>query len=241
MGNGRNGGDAPGIQKFSQPRQRPTGDGLAGPAAPPTEITRGVATILLALYLIGLLLCVAGNSASGSSALVRTIKTRLFSPWMVPLWLDLAYDTRLTYGTPDDADHVLELRPWNAPASATGATLRLPAPGMWGERAARWRRLARALVIGQDDSDREGLLPAAVAEALFASLGHEDLSLRVLRTIPPDRDVASAGGRGSVEQAYACRVRRVAGEVQLLPLPPAAEVAPLVANEAPLNPTPRSN
>jgi len=241
MGNGRNGGDAPGIQKFSQPRQRPTGDGLAGPAAPPTEITRGVATILLALYLIGLLLCVAGNSASGSSALVRTIKTRLFSPWMVPLWLDLAYDTRLTYGTPDDADHVLELRPWNAPASATGATLRLPAPGMRGERAARWRRLARALVIGQDDSDREGLLPAAVAEGLFASLGHEDLSLRVLRTIPPDRDVASAGGRGSVEQAYACRVRRVAGEVQLLPLPPAAEVAPLVANEAPLNPTPRSN
>ena len=80
-----------------------------------------------------------------------------------------------------------------------------------------------------------------MAEGLFASLGAEDLSLRVLRTIPPDRDVASAGGRGTVEQAYACRVRRVAGEVQLLPLPPAAEVAPLVANEAPLNPTPRSN
>ena len=241
MGKGKNGGDAPGIRTFSEALQRPTGDGLAGPAAPPTEITRGVVTILLALYLVGLLLCVAGNSASGSSALVRTIKTRLFSPWMVPLWLDLAYDTRLTYGTPDDADHFLELRPWNAPASATGATLRLPASGVRGERAARWRRLARALVVGQDDSDREGLLPAAVAEGLFASLGDEDLSLRVLRTIPPDRDVASAGGRGTVEQAYACRVRRVAGEVQLLPLPPAAEVAPLVANEAPLNPTPRSN
>ena len=87
MGKGKNGGDAPGIRTFSEALQRPTGDGLAGPAAPPTEITRGVVTILLALYLVGLLLCVAGNSASGSSALVRTIKTRLFSPWMVPLWL----------------------------------------------------------------------------------------------------------------------------------------------------------
>ena len=234
---GKNGVNPPAAAGLSELRALPDG----GPTDLPSEAVRGGVTLLLALYLVGLLLCVAGNSASGSSALVRTIKTRLFSPWMVPLWLDLAYDTRLTYGTPDDADHFLELRPWNAPASATGATLRLPASGMRGERAARWRRLARAIVIGQDDADREGILPAAVAEGMFASMNAEDLSLRVLRTIPPDRAVESAGGRGTIEQAYACRVRRVAGEVQLLPLPPAGEVAPLLPGDAPLTPVSRPN
>jgi hypothetical protein len=78
---------------------------------------------------------------------------------MTPPWLDLGYDTKLTYGLPDDADHRIEVRRQGAPATAR--PLVLPADGMRGERARRWRRLARAAVIAEQDPDREALLPAA--------------------------------------------------------------------------------
>ena len=98
---------------------------------------------------------------------MRAIHTRLFSPWMTPPWLDLGYDTKLTYGLPDDADHRIEVRRQGAPATAR--PLVLPADGMLGERARRWRRLARAAVIAEQDPDRESLLPAAIGAGLSRS------------------------------------------------------------------------
>ena len=80
-------------------------------AAAPGETGRSVVSVLLVIYLVGLALSVAGNSASGTSALVRAVKGRLFAVWMVPAWLDLGFDTRLTYGLPEDGDHAIELRP----------------------------------------------------------------------------------------------------------------------------------
>ena len=202
-------------------------------AAPASETVRAAVTAMLGLYFVGLALCVAGNSASGSSALVRTVKSRLFSPWMTPPWLDLGYDTKLTYGLPDDADHRIEVRRQGTPPTAR--PLVLPAAEMRGERARRWRRLARAAVIAEQDPDREALLPAAIGAGLFDDIGGDDLALRILRDVRPDRvEVATAGQRPPrFEQAYAARVRRVDGELQLIKNEPQEELAPVVREPMP--------
>ncbi|MDO7677822.1 MAG: hypothetical protein MUQ48_04610, partial [Pirellulales bacterium] len=59
-------------EPFSQPMQ-------------PSEMVRAVVSLFLAVYFFGMVLCIAGNSSSGSSVLVRTLKTKLFSPWLYPL------------------------------------------------------------------------------------------------------------------------------------------------------------
>jgi hypothetical protein len=204
------------------------------PPPPLSDALRAGLTVALALYLVGLALCVAGNSASGSSAIVRTVKSKLFSPWMTPLWLDLGYDTRLTHGLAEDGDHRFEIRRLDAPAAPEPVIL--PGPTMHGERAARWRRLARATAVSESDPEREALLPAAIGKGVFIPWYTSDVSLRVLRHLPPDRrdvldGLADVAGRD--EQPYAARVRFVDGEVQLIGSTPREELAPLVKEPAP--------
>jgi len=203
------------------------------PPPPPSETVRAGVTVALGLYLVGLLLCVVGNSAAGSSALVRTIHGKLFSPWLTLPWLDLGYDTRLTHAAPEDGDHWFEIRRLDDP---TASTVVLPGPTMRGERAARWRRLARATAVSQADPDREALLPAAVGAGAFGPWTTRDLSLAVMRHVPPDRGDVLAGNAdvaGRDEEAYAARVRLVDGEVQLIKATPPVELAPLVKEPAP--------
>ena len=201
---------------------------------PLSDAVRAGLTVALALYLVGLVLCVAGNSASGGSALVRTVKAKLFSPWMTPLWLDLGYDTRLTHGLAEDGDHRFEIRRLDDPAVPEPVIL--PGPALRGERAARWRRLARATAGSERDPEREALVPAAVGRGVFRPWSTHDVSLRVLRHLPPDRrdvldGLADVAGRD--EQAYAARVRLIDGEVQLITSTPSEELAPLVKDPAP--------
>lgn len=206
----------------------PTGPG-SGLTADLGEIPasiRGPATLLIVLYLAGLFLCVAGNTASGTSLLVGTLKDRFFSPWMVPLWLDLGHDTRLTYGLPEDADHHLEIRPAASTGGRATPSLRFPAVKDRSERASRWRRLAKAAVLAEEDAEQAGVLPAAIAAGLFAAAGREDLEVRVVRNVPPDYDTRPAPLRA--ETALEVRVRRVDGDLQLIPMPPAEELAPLI-------------
>jgi len=190
-----------------------------------SEAARAVATGAIALWLLGLVLSIMGNSDSGASAFVRTVKGRLFSPWLTPLWLDLGFDYRLTYGGPEDADHALDIgRHGDEPG--TGVTW----PGrVVGERAARWRRLARAISADVDDADRDGLLAAAAGRGAFDRLGTQDVTVRVLRTPPRDRGAASSAPTA----AYAARVRFAGGELQLLRQEARGEVAPLVRPATP--------
>jgi len=213
-------------------RQSMPAPGLEWPpaAAAPSEAVRAVVTAALAVYFLGLVLSIAGNTGSGSSPLVRTLKDRLFSPWMVPPWLDLGFDYRLTYGGPEDADHRLEVRRFDA---AGRDAVRLPG-GLTGERGARWRRLARSIALAAEDSDRDGLLAAAIGKGMFDELGSEDLSVRVVRTPLADRGESAL----PTVQAYSARVRMVGGEVQLLRTEARAEVAPLVRPAAGGNPKP---
>lgn len=201
---------------------------------PLSDAVRAGLTVALAVYLVGLVLCVAGNSASGGSALVRTVKAKLFSPWMTPLWLDLGYDARLSHGLAEDGDHRFEIRRLDDPDAPEPVVL--PGPAMRGERAARWRRLARATAVSERDPEREALVPAAVGQGVFMPWYTNDVSLRVLRHLPPDRrdvldGLADVAGRD--EQAYAARVRLVDGEVQLITATPREELAPLVKEPAP--------
>jgi hypothetical protein len=157
---------------------------MNGAGAQNKNAVRGVVTVALAVYLLGLLLTVMANSASGSSSLVRTLVNRLFAPWMAPAWLDLGFDYRLTHGGPADgvvpaegtgpADGTaeLEIGPWGGPPAAVR---RFPGQ-LRGERAERWRRLARA-VAAADDADREGLLATAAARGMFATVGAQDLAV----------------------------------------------------------------
>jgi len=181
---------------------------------------RAAITGAIALVLIGVVLAIAGNSDSGSSALVRTVKGRLFSPWLTPPWLDLGFDYRLTYGAPEDADHALDIR---RHGDERGIPVRLPG-GLTGERAARWRRLARAISMDVDDADRDGLLAAAVGRGMFVDLGGEDVIVRVVRTPPTDRGAAPP----PAATAYEARVRVTGGALQLLRQEARGEVAPLV-------------
>ena len=180
------------------------------PSARPLSDTAQAATsVALAAYLLGLVLSIAGNSVSGSSALVRTIKGRLFSPWMAPAWLDLGFDHPLTYGMPEDADHMLDVR-----RSAGGDAVRLPGLRT-GERAARWRRLARRIAAAVAE-DAAAPLAAGVGRGGFASLEADDVVVRVLRTPLAERSSPPAPPR--LVSAYAARVREVGGEVQLIEL-----------------------
>lgn len=184
----------------------------------PSSVTQAAVTVALAVYLLGLALSVVGNTASGSSSLVRTIKSRLFAPWMVPPWLDLGFDYRLTYGSAEDGAYSLEVR---RRGDTKTTPMRLPGR-LGGERAARWRRLARSVAV--EDADRDGLLAAAVGRGMFDDVGAEDVVVRVLRTPLVDR----GGPPTATVQASSARVRMVGGEVQLLRAEPRGEVAPLV-------------
>jgi len=190
--------------------------------APASETVRGIVTVALVFYLGGLLLAVAGNTASGASALVRTIKSRLFSPLLVPAWLDLGFDVPLTYGLPEDADHSIELQD----VRGTGAARRLPGLEFGGERAARWRRLARAIAAGDVLGDVPSHLATAVAAAGFSDLGTEDVTIRVVRPVLPEP--RAVGGATRFERPLEARVRRVGGELQLIRKEEVAAVAPLV-------------
>jgi len=193
----------------------------------PSPVTQAAVTVALAVLLLGLVLSIAGNTGSGSSAVVRTIKSRLFAPWMVPPWLDLGFEYRLTHGSDEDGDFRIEVR---RQGDAKTSPVRLPGR-LTGERAARWRRLARSIAL--EDADRDGLLAAAFGRGMFDEVGAEDVTVRVLRTPLADR-----GGLPTAPvQASSARVRMVGGELQLIRAEPRGEVAPLVRPEASGNPS----
>lgn len=186
----------------------------------PSDAVQAVATVALGVYLVGLGLTILGNSASGSSALVRTVKGRLFAPWLQPAWLDLGFDHHLTHGVPEDADHALELAAWGGGGDAV---IELPGAAR-GERAARWRRLAKAIAVG--GAGDPAVLAAAVGRGAFADLGRDDVRVRVVRWPLPE----PAGPPVDVGPApvYTARVRVVDGDVQLIKSEPRGELAPLV-------------
>lgn len=186
------------------------------------NLATAAGTAALGVYIVGLVLAILGNGSSGSSALVRTIKGRLYAPWLTPAWLDIGHDHHLTYGLPDDAGHAIELRPTGADASAA---LRFPGR-LSGERAARWRRLAAAVAPAADGAEPAVALAAAVATGGFDDLGSDDLALRVLRRRLPDRRGIPLP-QGS-DMVTSLRVRRAGGEIQLIKAEPDGEVAPLV-------------
>lgn len=209
----------PGQRRAAAPRFV---DGM--PPDIPSEPIRAAVTVAVAVYLIGLGLGVATNSLSGASTLLGTVKSRLYSPWLVPAWLDLAYDYRFTYGLDEDADHEIEV----AIHAAAAPPLSLPGARR-GERAARWRRLARTIAVGGLDEDG-GVVAAGVARGGFAQVGGDDLELRVLRLPHPEQSAVVAA---DAEQVYTARIRTVGGDVQLIRDEPPGEVAPLAT------PTPR--
>ncbi len=169
-----------------------------------------VASVAIVVYLIGLVLTIAGNSTSGSSVLVRAVKGRLFSPWMQPAWLDLGFDHPLTFGFPEDAHHSLEVR------SRSGKSVTMAYPGeRSGEQAARWRRLARSIALAAADGDAASLV-AGVAEGSFTELATEDAVVRILR--PALTEPRSRSDDEPLTQPHASRVRRVAGEIQVIEL-----------------------
>jgi hypothetical protein len=196
------------------------------PPRPLSDTAQAATSVALAVYLIGLVLSIAGNSVSGSSALVRTIKGRLFSPWMAPLWLDLGFDHPLTYGMPEDADHLIEVRRFEGRED-----VRLPGPRT-GERATRWRRLARRIAMAAAE-DGAAPLAAGIGRSGFEGLGAEDVVVRVLRKPLAERTSPPAEPRPT--SAYAARVRGVEGEIQLLELggeAKRAELAPVIRGPA---------
>lgn len=186
----------------------------------PSDAVKAVITAALGVYLVALVLTILGNSTSGSSPLVRAVKGRLFAPLLVPAWLDLGFDHRLTHGLPEDADHALELRAWDESGSA--ATVDLPGAAR-GERAGRWRRLAKAIATGA--AGDPAVLAAGVGRGGFAAVGRDDVRVRVVRRPLPEPGLPAAAAAVPV---YTARVRVVDGELQLIKAEPRGELAPLV-------------
>lgn len=196
-------------------------------AAPASDAVRGAVTLALAAYLLGLLLSIAANSSSGASALVSALHGRLFSPWMVPPWLDLGFDYGLTRGLPEDADHRLLVSGRGAAAPA----LEFPATGMTGQRAARWRRLARAVAVDDADPSGTSVLATGMAEGLFSRVGADDLEVVVFRDPFPERGTAP---RSTPEKVSTVRLRRGPAGLQLIRTSDPEELAPLLRPAPPL-------
>ena len=185
-----------------------------------------MASVVLAVYLVGLGLTLAGNSVSGSSTLVTTIKQRLFAPWMGPAWLDLGFDHPLTYGMPEDADHGLEVRRFEP----QGDPLRLPGE-CTGERAARWRRLARRIASAASEETAVPLA-AGVGQGAFEAMREADVSVRAVRWPLEERAAPPQAPRPV--KPYEARVRLMDGEIQLIELGGAAkrgELAPVFRDQ----------
>lgn len=202
------------------------------PSRRPPELAQAAASAAIAVYLVGLVLAMAGNSVSGSSALVRVIKSRLFAPWMQPAWLDLGFDHPLTYGYPEDADHTLEVR------SRGGQPIVQQFPGeRRGEQARRWRRLARTIAVAAVDGNAPSLT-AGVGSGSFAAAGTEDVTVRVLRRPLPERTAPASDAK--LRQPHADRVRRIDGEIQVIEIGGAdkqPELAPVLREPTPASPT----
>lgn len=198
----------------------------APPPGIPAEGVRAVATVAICLVLVGLVLAVAANSMSGPSALLGTIKSKLFAPVLAAAWLDLGFDQRLTHGLPDDADHELEV------ARRDGSDKEpLFFPGdRRGEQAARWRRLARAVAVGEAEDDGS-VVAAGVGRGGFDDLGVEDVVVRVLRQ--PLRERTGPTEADTPEQVYDARVRLVGDDLQLIKEEAKSELAPLVKPPSP--------
>ena len=80
-------------------------------------------------------------------------------------------------------------------------------------------------MLAEEDAEQAGVLPAAIGAGTFSAAGDDDLDIRVVRSMAPDYEAARS--RGLSETALEVRVRRRDGELQLIPIPPAEEVAPL--------------
>lgn len=215
---------APRPHASSTPGTAPAPRGATPPVARGElgDTGRAVATACLLAVLSGLALTIVTGSSSGASALLRVLHDRTVSPWMTPLWLDVGHDIRLTYGLPEDSDHFLEVVP--ASARGVGGVLRIPAAGDRSGAAARWRRLVRAAALSEESGDENaGVLSTAIGVGLLDSGDDDDVIVRFRRSI-----TLGAGRRGREETVHEGRVRRVDGEIQWIPLPPAEEVAPLV-------------
>lgn len=194
------------------------------PGRPVPDAVRAAVTVGLAALIVGLVLSTAANSGSGASPLVRTIKERLFAPWLAPAWLDLGFEHPLTYGLPEDGDHVLEIRRRKEEGGAA-TTRAFPGP-LRGERAARWRRLARAVATATAQENDDGpRLAAALGAGSFARLGADDVTVRILRWTVPERNVAPPATPAEI---YSARIRRVGDDLQLIKAEPEGEVAPLL-------------
>lgn len=206
------------------------------PATPPAESGdaerlgdqgRTVATVAIGFVLLGLAFGIAAHSASGASALVRVITGRLFSPLLVPPWLAVGHDTRLTYGLPEDADHHVEV----SPRGAGDRAVRLPAAGDRSGRASRWRRLARAAALAEEEGgDRAGTLAIAVGAGMPALVGADDVVVRFGRVVPPEYGFPATAA--TAETVHTGRARRLGDEIQWIPAPAAEELAPLVPGGA---------
>jgi len=198
----------------------------------PSEAVCAAVTIALAAYLIGLVLAVATNSLGGSSPLLGTIKSRVFSPVLVPAWLDLGYDYRLTYGGLEDADHDLTI------AAHDDASAAVERPGdRRGERAARWRRLARTIASGNFDEDGS-VVAAGAARGGFRLLQVGDVEITVDRLQPPERNASTLDA--TRQEASTARIRRVEGDVQLIRKEPPSELAPRLRPAAPPRSSPEA-
>jgi hypothetical protein len=196
------------------------------PSGRPSDAVCALATVGILFWLVGLALAIATNTTSGSSPLLRIVKARIFSPVLVPAWLDVGFDNRFTYGLPEDADHAIEV----GPMPPDDLALEYPGSRL-GERASRWRRLARTIALGGADGDGSPVA-AGVGRGGFAIAGRDDVNVAVFRQPLPSRDDDAAPA--DAERVYAARVRRVAGDVQLIKDEPRGELAPL----APRRPSP---
>jgi len=200
------------------------------PSGRPSDAICALATVGIVFWLVGIALAIATNTTSGSSALLRTVKGRIFSPLLVPAWLDVGFDNRFTYGLPEDADHTLEV----GPVPPDDLPIEYPGPRL-GERAARWRRLARTIAVGGADGDGSPVA-AGVGRGGFALAGRDDVNVAVFRQPQPSRDDVAAPS--DAERVSAARVRRVAGDVQLIKDEARGELAPLVPRRATPTPAP---
>ena len=199
----------------------------ASPNSPalPSQNVRTLLSFLLFLHLFALAVAVTSNDQPSQLELGLR-KTPLVRPYLQLLSMDLAYTYNLTFGVGDNLVNDAEL--WiqvqlNTPSGPQEVIL--PVTGRQPrQRFRRAESLVRtaASLIGQ--TDRESILPAAIAASLVHRYGATGGSLRIVRRELPLNAFMTAPR--TERTMYEARMIVAGGQVELFKSEAASESAP---------------
>jgi len=199
----------------------------------PSQGVRTVVSLLLFVHLFALAIAMTSRATTvetefgpaGSELLSRMRDVPFLMRYLQFLELDESYNNAWTQGGPLDSDHAIEVVLEFKDPRADQLTIRIPADRLWPPlREERYRSLALTAAALVGNSQRENILPQAIAEKLVGEHGATGGTIRIRRHFPQspqeaaslDDAVADPNSDRYYETVYEARILVNDGDVSLL-------------------------